>query len=87
LKTILHCSPNGAVSFYTSSGWSASPSPWFANIYLPNSYEMIDAPVSLGVIPEGAPEGTYTVIAGFTTPGTLTPVDAFFPLTFQVVGR
>ena len=79
--------PNGAVSFYTSSGFRASPTPWFPNVYLPNSYEMIDAPLSLSVIPEGAPQGTYTVIAGFTTPGTLTPVDELFPLTFQVVGR
>jgi len=79
--------PNGAVSYYIDAGWSASPPPWFANIYLPNSYEMIDAPVYLGVIPQGAPEGTYTVIAGFTEPGTLNPVDELFPLTFEVVGR
>lgn len=79
--------PNGAISYYTSSGFRASPTPWFPNVYLPNSYEMIDAPLFLGAIPEGAPEGTYTIIAGFTTPGTLTPVDELFPLTFQVVGR
>ena len=79
--------PNGAMSFYTSSGWSASPTPWFPNVFLPNSFEIIDAPLSLGVIPEGAPEGTYTVIAGFTHPGTLTPVDELFPLTFQVADR
>jgi len=79
--------PYGAISFYTASGFRASPTPWFANVYLPNSFEMIDAPVSLGVIPEGAPEGTYTIIAGFTKPGTLSPVDELFPLTFQVVGR
>jgi len=79
--------PNGAISYYTDAGFSASPTPWFANIYLPNSFEIIDAPVSLGVIPEGAPEGTYTIIAGFTEPGTLTPVDELFPLTFEVVGR
>lgn len=76
--------PNGAISFYTASGWSASPTPWFPGVFLPNSFEMIDAPVSLGVIPEGAPEGTYTIIAGFTTPGTLTPVDELFPISFQV---
>jgi len=56
-------------------------------VILPKSFEMIDAPLSLGVIPESPPEGTYTVIAGFTEPGTLTPVDELFPLTFEVVGR
>ena len=76
--------PTGAVSYYTDSGWSESPAPWFPNVYLPNSFEIIDAPLSLGVIPESPPEGTYTVIAGFCQPGTLTPVDELFPLTFEV---
>jgi len=79
--------PNGAISYYTPSGWSASPTPWFPNVYLPNSFEIIDAPLSLGTIPESPPEGTYTVIAGFCQPGALTPVDELFPLTFNVVAR
>jgi len=79
--------PNWAISYYTDAGWSASPTPWFPNVYLPNSFEMIDAPLSLGTIPEFAPEGTYTIIAGFCQPGTLTPVDELFPITFQVVAR
>ena len=79
--------PNAAIFYYASSSLSASPTPWFSGVYMPNSFEMIDAPVSLGFIPESAPEGAYTIIAGFCEPGTLTPVDELFPLTFQVVGR
>ncbi|MCD6326782.1 hypothetical protein J7M28_04405 [bacterium] len=78
--------PNGAVAYYTSSGWSDSPTPWFSDIFMPNSFEMIDAPHSLGLIPESAPEGAYTIIAGFCQPGTLTSVDELFPITFQIEG-
>lgn len=76
--------PGGSLFFWTGDQWSASPMPLFTDIYMPNSFEMIDAPLSLGTIPEYAPEGTYTLIPGFCQPGTLTPVDELFPLTFEV---
>ncbi|MBN1593013.1 MAG: hypothetical protein JW941_07195 [Candidatus Coatesbacteria bacterium] len=77
--------PDGSVFYYTGSSLTAIPTAWFSEVFMPNSFEMIDAPVSLGIIPGGIPEGAYTIIPAFCEPGTQTPVDEIFPITIEVV--
>ena len=77
--------PDGSVLYFDGSGFSGSPTPWFTDVFMPNSFEMIDAAVSLGTIPHGLPAGTYTIIPAFTEPGTLNPTDELFSIRFDLV--
>jgi len=79
--------PNGGIAFWDGTAWEGSPTPWFESLFLPNSFEMIDVPLTLGMVPEGAPEGIYTVYLAFTRPGTIEPVSELFPVEFEVVSR
>ena len=76
--------PDGGAAFWDGTTWAEEPTAWFQRLHLPNSFEIVDKSLTLGTVPEGAPEGIYTVYLGFTTPGTLEPVSEMFPVQFEV---
>ena len=76
--------PNGTLAFWGGSAWTETSTAWFENLLLPNSFEMIDLPLSLGTVPEGSSEGIYTMFVGFTRPGTFETVSELFPVEFEV---
>ncbi|MBN1591965.1 MAG: hypothetical protein JW941_01805 [Candidatus Coatesbacteria bacterium] len=76
--------PDDTWLFRAGGGWTDAPTPWLESLLLPNSFEMMDFAVDLGTIPQGTPDGLYTIFVGFSRPGTLEPVSELYPVEFRV---